>query len=260
VLMAGSTRTRFLVVGTLGSATLGLVVLTFYSMWPGWDEAKLVWWRHVHLKSEVQQVFGRSKGGEHLFDEPLDSAMLGTSGLLVAIPPRKGSTDLPTRYRFKGDFEVTASFELQSLQPAAAGDGVGAYVYVTTPSSDGFYLARKQTGAASSVYVASVSSGGRNDWKSFPTTATSGRFQIRRRGATVWLLIADGASDQFRELRRVELDSKAFHMNEECRVILSAINWRQGPAEADVVWKDFTIRAETLSKVDPPAMAAASGP
>src|SRR5262245_50206805 len=112
--MAASTRTRFLVVGTLGSAAVGLVVLTFYSMWPGWDEAKLAWWRHVHLKSAVQRVFGRGNGAEQLFDQPLDSAMLGASGLLVALPPRKGSTDLPALYRFKGDFEVIASFELQS--------------------------------------------------------------------------------------------------------------------------------------------------
>ena len=72
------------------------------------------------------------------------------------------------------------------------------------------------------------------------TDLKAGRFRIARAGPTVRYLVALEDSDSFREVFRNELGTKDLDMVR----VMGQVN---GSAAAlDVVWKDLTIRAETL--------------
>ena len=171
-------------------------------------------------------------------------------GLRIAIPPKTDCRGVGvfTLFGVRGDFEVTASFEvLKADRPREGDGGVGPELFLR--GVDGWdhsvSMARmlRPDHAEPQILVAwgekdddrPRSQGARDR-----TDLRAGRFRIARVGSTVHYLVAPKDSDAFREVARNEFGTKDLST-----VRLMALVNGSGAA-LDVLWTDLTIRAEAL--------------
>src|SRR5262249_54942936 len=112
----------------------------------------------------------------------------------------------------KGNFEITAGYELQRADTPKSGFGVGFELYVAleSPTQDALGFTRVRPGDGRDLYtcnsMTTPPSGRRkHDVKFFPTTARSGRLRLTRQGRVLTFSVAEGAGE-LQELRRVEVD------------------------------------------------------
>jgi hypothetical protein len=120
---------------------------------------------------------------------------------------------------FKGDFEVTAGYELLHADAPTNGYGVGVELFVhmsAKPTEDGMGLYRVKRVNEGDDYMVSRNSmengKGRYLQRHFPTSCTKGKLRITRRGADATNWVAEGDSDNFKELCRYELGSDPVKM------------------------------------------------
>ncbi len=171
-------------------------------------------------------------------------------GLRIAIPPKTDCRGVGvfTLFGVRGDFEVTASFEvLRADRPRQGDGGVGPELFLR--GVDGWdhsvSMARmlRPDHAEPQLLVAwgekdddrPRSQGARDR-----TDLRAGRFRIARAGSTVHYLVAPKNSDAFREVARNDFGTKDLST-----VRLMALVNGSGAA-LDVLWTDLTIRAESL--------------
>ncbi|HJT78163.1 MAG TPA: protein kinase, partial [Gemmataceae bacterium] len=137
-------------------------------------------------------------------------------GFRVTLPrDRKGQErvglEMPTR--IKGDFEITAGYEiLQVEQPVKGPHGVAFSLLVETdtPRHDVVELARATRGTEGEVYncarITTGDDGKRKYQHAFPpASGEKGRLRLTRVGREVTLSAAEGEAGEFQELTRYDL-------------------------------------------------------
>ena len=123
-----------------------------------------------------------------------------------------GRAGMEMHTRLRGDFEITAGYEILNAAVPTEGNGVGfeffAHTVHTPQQGLGVYrLTRVDDG---DVYLVSrnyINSDGNPGWdqKQISTNAKSGRLRITRSGTVATVLAAEGKDGVFKELSRKEL-------------------------------------------------------
>jgi hypothetical protein len=135
-------------------------------------------------------------------------------GWRITLPAERGSPDrvgLELEAPIKGDFEVTAGYELLRADQPSTGYGVGFELFVetATPTQEALGLYRVARVKQGNVYMVSRNGdeGGTRTHrqKYIPTTATSGRLRVTRAGRQATLWAAEGAAEDFVELCAYDL-------------------------------------------------------
>ncbi len=169
-----------------------------------------------------------------------------SSGLRIKLPATFihpwGGVGVATTFGFKGDFEVTAAFEILRADTPPGGIGCGIELW-----------AQKAGGGGASV-IRSVLPGGRTvvmwNWDknpglvrgSIPCSDMTGRLRLKRTGTQLFLMFAPGTTDgDFKEIYQGDFGDADIE-----RIRLAALNGRT-PTELDVRLLDLTIRGNLPS-------------
>ncbi|HEX3315516.1 MAG TPA: hypothetical protein VHR72_11525 [Gemmataceae bacterium] len=167
-------------------------------------------------------------------------------GFRITLPAKRRQTDsvgLTIPARIRGDFEITAGYEiLQSSRPTE-GHGVGFEVFLTTdtPTNEALGFTRAARVMEGEIYLTSritTQDGKRQYHHGFePTSAKAGYLRIRRTGIEAILSASEDSTGTFREVGRFDLGPEDVN-----RVRLSAY---PGHAQntLDLLIKDFRLRS-----------------
>jgi hypothetical protein len=133
-------------------------------------------------------------------------------GLRIKLLPsrtRKDPGGLGLMATTRGDFEVTAGYEIVSPDRPKTGQGTGVELYLMTSSADkAICLGRVRHVDGNEAYWCSYNAGPKDkrkyDVRQFPAPVAAGKLRISRIGSEVILGVADENSDDFRELTRYD--------------------------------------------------------
>lgn len=178
----------------------------------------------------------------------------GPSGLLIKTPAKIAINEVgfAAKCVVKGDFEITASYEILDLAKPDSGYGVGPCMHVLTESKAEHAatlsrLQRVKEGdvyAAHSAWYADAENGPRereHRVRLFDTKADSGKLRMVRSGTKLQYLVADERSEEFRQVDQVEFTDA------DVELIRISLNRNGAQSDATVLWKDFSIRAKEIS-------------
>jgi hypothetical protein len=181
-------------------------------------------------------------------------------GLRITIPKTMihpwGGVGFRTSFGFKGDFEVTTTYEiLQAEAPPAGGFGVGVCLYVAKPgTAGGSSLARLVRAGDTQVVFWDFDRGEgapkpRWDGGMDHCADKVGRLRMKRTGTMLHHLWASGTQgDDFKEINQSE-----FGDDEIARVRLCALTGRQ-PCDVSVRLLDLRIRSQSMDQPVPVAV------
>ena len=170
-------------------------------------------------------------------------------GLRIAIPRDTNCHGVGafTMFGVRGDFEVTASYEILKAERPKDGGGVGPELYLRTVEGWGNYISMARLLRTSddeprllTAWGAKVDDKLRYHGDQDKTDLKAGRLRIVRLGSTVHYLVAPKDSDAFREVSHIEFGTKDLDMVR----VMAQVNGAS--AALDVLWTDLTIRAEAL--------------
>jgi hypothetical protein len=151
---------------------------------------------------------------------------------------------LRLRFDLRGDFEITAGFQILSLPPGERGTHPGAKICLRDGQQEGAILERLHLHDGTKNFSACrVRAKGEEkvyDCRNTPTEATSGRLRLRRAGTMIHYLFAPGDSKEF-----VELWATDFPETEIQQVELAA-QAGGAPTGIDVLWTDLDVQADAL--------------
>jgi hypothetical protein len=170
-------------------------------------------------------------------------------GLRITIPPKTDCLGVGafTLFGVHGDFEVTASFEVLNAERPREGGDVGPELDLQTVDGWGSYVSMgrmlRASDAEPQLLIArgeKVDGGIQHHGNREKTDLKAGRFRIARVGSTVHYFVAPKDSDAFHQVGEDEFGTKDI-----ARVrVMAQVN--ESRAALDVLWKDLTIRAESL--------------
>jgi hypothetical protein len=167
-------------------------------------------------------------------------------GLRFTIPNGLGEGPaVATKFGIRGDFEITATFEVLSRLRPDVGYGMGADMLIKPPGAwDKFASISRFSKTGDTVFsmVHKDKVGEKEKWnaKLHPTQATSGRLRLVRVGPTLHYQLAEGDAKIFHEMFVSEYGAEDLEF-----VRLSATTGGSKKA-VDLLWKDLSVRAEEL--------------
>lgn len=172
----------------------------------------------------------------------------GPGGLRIRLPAGKhvSSVGFSPRFKVRGDFEITVTYQILKWTTPESGYGVGPSIYIVTESEgpSAAELGRVQRVGGKHVYstfAARMDDGERKTKvRLFETVATEGSLRLERSGETLRYLVADPPNADFRLLTEAQLDEK------ELVMVSIAVKQSDDATSADVLLKELTIRAEQL--------------
>lgn len=173
---------------------------------------------------------------------------LGSSGLEMKLPAGKmlPSVGISPVFRVRGDFEITASFEVRNQRSPQEGYGCGPTIYLTTHSiaETSAMLGRLSRPGKKQVYSTNISTTvdakRQHQVRLVDAFGQRGKLRLARAGAELSFLVADGKAGAFRELRKVEFTTA------DIQLVRFAAQQSDAFTPVDIVWHDITIRAEEL--------------
>ncbi len=183
-------------------------------------------------------------------------------GLAISAPKDKQVKELGfgPKFTLRGDFEITASFEIMKLDDPDAGYGVGPSLYIATnsPAEDAATVARLKrikegdvfsTHSATSIPQSEGKPKREHSVKMFDTTAKAGRLRLVRKGKTLRYLVSEaGPEAEFRELKQLEFTDA------DVTLVRVSLNRNGAGTPAEMRWLDFAVTAKTLvGRSQPPA-------
>jgi hypothetical protein len=133
-------------------------------------------------------------------------------GLRVTLPAGQatplGEYGVQAKFRIKGDFEITASYELLAAEPdRSSAVGVTIYLRSDHPAEHSMMLGRYNARGGASYYQATRGKtvNGRRQLTSTDSLAgtPTGKLRIVRQGSQVAALAADAGSEMFTEVDRI---------------------------------------------------------
>src|SRR5262245_6146976 len=179
------------------------------------------------LAAELALDFRGGKVDRKLFrfdsKEAFESFKQEPDGLRVQYVPGKTpnkTLGIAWNYQLRGDFVVTAHYEILAIEKPAKGNGVGVelYLMLADPAKgsnerDGIPLARlvRSNGAADiSVQQRTTNEEGKRVTKNYQRVLTTeatqrGRLRIARKGPTLIASYAEGDAEPFQELHRFDI-------------------------------------------------------
>ncbi len=174
-------------------------------------------------------------------------------------PPRQGklaTTGVAAKFQIKGDFEITASYEILKAEQPTEGYGVGGSIYVAIDpdAGDAISLARRiglkgKTNFLSDRMTPIPGQGRLNHFtRPMAPKAPTGKLRIQRVGSAVRFLAAEADSAEFVPIVQ---DRKANRIETEfgpADIRHFQIDGDAGNSEAalDMRWLDLTVEAEEL--------------
>ena len=175
-------------------------------------------------------------------------------GLAISAPQDKQVKELGfgPRFTIRGDFEITAGFEMTRLDDPDAGYGVGPSLYIATnsPAEDAATVSRLKRIKEGDVFSTRLATsipqpGGKpkrdHSVKLFDTTAKAGRLRLVREGKTLRYLVSDAEPDAvFRELKQIEFTDA------DVTLVRVALNRNGAATPAEMRWLDFSVTAKAL--------------
>jgi hypothetical protein len=202
-------------------------------------------------KERFRQDFRTGKPDERWLQvmaspELKSAARPDAKGMRITIPARTGKTvGVFTTFGVRGDFEITASYEVLSEQRPKIGWGVGPELYIKAPggwdvfASFGRYLKPDATHYTMGRWW--LEGGERKNQVAIaPTESREGKLRLVRTSGTLHYQVAEGAGNDFRELFQTEYGTDDLEMVRVAGVV------GDSPSALDIVWKDLTVRAEAL--------------
>lgn len=175
-------------------------------------------------------------------------------GLAISAPKDKQVNELGfgPKFTLRGDFEITAGFEITKLDDPDAGYGVGPSLYIATnsPAEDAATVSRLKrvkegdvfsTHSASNVAQPDGNPKRQHSVKMFDTTATTGRLRLVRTGKTLRYLVSEGGPEaEFRELKQLEFTDA------DVTLVRVSLNRNGAATPAEMRWSDFTVTAKAF--------------
>jgi hypothetical protein len=210
------------------------------------------------IDSRGWQVFEHDFRGGH-FDER-QFQLIAPAGASGAISPQADGLRLrapeghaqpigvATRFGVRGDFEITATFEVLPCPPPRSGFGLGAELLVKpfgdwdTLASMGRYRRSKDSIYAMAHFF-QVDGQPRREGEFPATRASSASFRLARKGSLLLYLVADGVSDGYRELFRTQFGPQ------DVQLIRLAATPGGSPESVEVIWRRLSVKAQEL--IDP---------
>ena len=169
------------------------------------------------------------------------------AGLHLTIPagdPAVSFCGLEAEFVVRGDFEITAGYEVLDLPEPEGGHGAGLKISIKDSRKEWASLQRLHGRNAGHFYSAHRAEMKEGEYKHSseitPTEATWGRLRLKRTGTTLQYLVAEGGSDQFVELRQAEFTDG------DLAQLYFAAQTGGSPTSVDVAWTDLDVRAEEL--------------
>ncbi len=157
-----------------------------------------------------------------------------------------------------GDFEVTASYELKTADRPTKGVGSGVALNVVLDQARNKFakVGRFALVNGQQVYVAEgwTKKNSPPDYHSQmkATASRSGKLRLRREGAVLYFLAADGTEDDFQEIQKFEFGA------DDLAIVRFVANTNSSPTALDAVLTEFTIVSENLANVVPAASPLAT--
>ncbi len=196
------------------------------------------------FRREFTPQWFRLMGG----DAPTRYCRRDSKGVRCTIPAGDASVTfcgLDARVVVRGDFEITASYEIVELPKPTKGQGAGLKISIKDAAQEAASVQRLSmvgTGHGYSSHRAIPDRDGKLKHTSEirPTQATKGRLRLKRSGSTLHYLVADGDSETFSETRQAE-----FTTGDLSQVYFVA-QTGGSPTKVDVLWTGIDIRAEKL--------------
>jgi len=173
-------------------------------------------------------------------------------GLRITVPADvKSPVGLVVGFPVKGDFELTAGYEIIQADQPAAGYGVGFEIWLRTDTAtkEATAFSRIVRPSGDDVYVCSrltTNPQGRRvgipglKLPDFQAAGKSGQLRIKRTGSEVVLLAADEGNKEFREYYRFELGA------EDIETLRLAANPGNAANVVDLRVRDFRLRSGDL--------------
>jgi hypothetical protein len=185
-------------------------------------------------------------------------------GLRITLPATRRRTE-PAGFEFpftaKGDFEVTAGYEIIGTDRPKTARGVGFELFVTTwaPTDDAlsFSCVRRPDGSEMFWCGHNITVGGKrqHEVKNAPAIAMAGRLRIVRSKGQAVFQAAPGADEGFREMARLDIGPEAL------KVVRLAAYPNNSSEPVDIRIVDVRVRAEDLGVVNDDFQATAqAGP
>jgi hypothetical protein len=236
------------------------VALAWPSGVPGQDPARQsVEFRHNFRDAKLDDRLFRLIGPEAMARIKADP-----EGLRMTLPAEQEKPDrigLKTAFGVRGDFTVTAAYQILKADRPKAGAGVGFLLYLLadTPTESGFAFFRVQRVKEGDSYMCSrrtvIGPGKRKEENDIlPAAGASGQLRVARAGSEITVSVAEGDGGDFRELRRYE-----FGRGDLKYVEATAYPGRTANA-VDLRVTDLHIRAESLPGLAPAAAPSAAPP
>ncbi len=181
---------------------------------------------------------------------PLDERVrCEAAGVRVTLPAGESvpPSGLSTNVKIHGDFDLTGSFEILKADRPSTGYGVGVSLYaaIDPKTNDAVSLARRLMPDGKTVFVSNrmrpAKDGLKNNVKTLPSTATTGKLRLQRVGSRLRFLVADGNQLDFVLVDEVEFSS------EDVRFVQIGGNTGGSKSGLDLRLLDFTLRAEKLT-------------
>lgn len=181
----------------------------------------------------------------------------GNTGLEMRLPAGRmlPAVCISPVFRVRGDFEITASFDIRNQRSPQEGYGCGPTIYLATHSQTEIsaMLGRLSRPGKKQVYSTSISttvdSKRQQQVRLMDASGQRGKLRLVRVGAELRFQVADGDAGTFRQLRETEFTA------DDIQLVRFAAQQSDAATPVDVVWHDIVIRAEEL--LDRPETLAA---
>ena len=174
-------------------------------------------------------------------------------GLRISLPAKRRSNSpvgVTTTFAVAGDFEITGTYELLSIDRPPGGNGVAVALNVTTDSDLTKFgkISRCLRAQEGDVYQTEFWIKGDPDSGQhlfIPTTARAGQLRLLRQGSTLLFLVADGPDNDFREINRREFTT------EDVEIVRFVANNSGSPAGLDLRLIDLRVRFDHVAPYKP---------
>ena len=175
---------------------------------------------------------------------------------LAANPEQTDRIGLDLRARFRGDFEITAAYEILLADQPKVGHGVGVTLLIDLDGPTGETLellraARVNEGQAYGCARITVDPEGKAKYEHLwnPTTSKAGHLRITRKGTEVVYSAREGGAEEFKDLARMKCG------DDDIKRVRFAAFMGVTPNSVDVFLKDLQVSPPgakvVAAKVDP---------
>lgn len=172
-------------------------------------------------------------------------------GLKITIPFTEGKwAGFETQFSLIGDFKTTLKYHLVDVEPPNEGHGAGVVLRIfSRPGTQGSaaLAVRKKKDAAIAFGTASVrAQNNKQDLKSYPAQTDHGRLRLSRSGSQLTIEVAEGDSEEFRQLQQVEFG------NEPIRTVQVVADTGGSTQKMSVCLGEFSANADQIAFAIPP--------